>query len=348
MANYAPVLERTRGTTIESLHYGAATVVDSAGNLIAWIGNPQLVTFLRSAAKPFQALPFIERGGAPSFGLLPSEVAQICASHSGTNLHVDTVRGIQKKVGVNESHLQCGTHPPMDEDTRNALIRAGKEPEPIRHNCSGKHTGMLAHAKLRNLPLKNYLDLTHPVQESIVAAFAEMCKIPSENIHFGTDGCSAPNFAIPLYNAALGYARLCDPRDLPKARAKACAEITSAMMAHPIFVSGPGRFDTMLMEIGRGRFVVKGGAEGYQALGIMPGLTEANRRGVGIALKISDGDLNENVRAAVMIEILRQIGYLNEENLKALSKFAPVQKIYNWRNLRVGESRTVFRLERNE
>lgn len=348
MADYIPVLTRTRGTTVESLHYGAATVVDSDGKLLAWIGNPQLVTFLRSSAKPFQALPFIERGGARIFGLLPSEIAQICASHSGTNLHVNTVRGILEKVGINESDLQCGTHPPLDENARNALIRAGEAPTPIHHNCSGKHTGMLAHAKMRGLPLDNYLDLTHPVQSSIVTAFAEMCQISPNEIHFGTDGCSAPNFAIPLFNAALGYARLCDPYALPSERAKACRDITLGMMTYPELVSGSGRFDTVMMKVGRGRFVVKGGAEGYQALGIMPSLTKANARGIGIVLKISDGDANGKVRAAVMVEILHQLGYLDEEDLQTLSAFAPVQKIYNWRKLRVGESRTIFRLERNE
>lgn len=348
MANYTPLLERTRGTTVESLHYGAATVVDSSGKLLAWIGNPQLATFLRSAAKPFQALPFIERGGAPAFNLLPPEIAQICASHAGANRHVDTVRGIQQKVGIRESHLQCGAHPPMDEEARNALIRAGQKPTPIRHNCSGKHTGMLAHAKMRELPLESYLDPAHPVQKDIVKTFAEICQIAPDEIKFGTDGCSAPNFAIPLYNAALGYARLCDPRELPAPRAKACKTISAAMIAHPDLVSGTGRFDTVMMQVGRGRFVVKGGAEGYQALGILPDLTEAGSKGVGIALKISDGDASEKVRAAVMVEILRQLGYLTDEDLRELVNFAPVQTIYNWRKLKVGESRTIFELEQED
>ena len=146
MSNYAPVLERTRGIRAESLHYAAAALVDSSGKLLAWIGNPQLDTFLRSAAKPFQAIPFIERGGERVFGLSPREIAQICASHTGTDMHADAVRGIQAKIGVDESNLQCGSHPPMDKGTAERLIFEGKEPTPIRHNCSGKHTGMLAYA----------------------------------------------------------------------------------------------------------------------------------------------------------------------------------------------------------
>ncbi len=346
MKDYAPLLERTRGTTVESLHYGAAAVVDSTGKLLAWIGNPQLTTFLRSAAKPFQALPFIEEGGARAFNLLPHEIAQICASHSGTDLHAQTVDGILKKIGLNESHLQCGAHPPMDQATAERLIAEGKQPPPLRHNCSGKHSGMLAYAQMRSLPLDTYLERAHPIQQDILGSFAEMCEIAPEEIKLGTDGCSAPNFAIPLYNAALGYARLCDPRKLPTERAQACETITSAMMAHPEYVSGLGRFDTRLMQVGRGRFVVKGGAEGYQSLGILPNLTGTSLKGVGIALKISDGDPNGNVRAAVMIEILHQLGYLDETDLAELAAFAPVRTIYNWRNLKVGEARTIFKLEK--
>ena len=342
--SYAPLLERTRGTTVESLHYGAAAVVDSSGKLLARIGDPQTVTFLRSAAKPFQALPFIEQDGARVFNLLPHEISQICASHGGTDLHAQTVNGILEKIGANENHLQCGTHPPLDKDTTERLIAEGVKPTSLRHNCSGKHSGMLAYAKLRNLPLENYLDREHPIQQDILQAFAEMCQIDESKIALGTDGCSAPNFATPLYHAAFGFARLCDPRDLPEKRAAACQTITSAMMTHPEYVSGFGRFDTRLMQVGGGKFVVKGGAEGYQALGIVPNLTGTGPKGVGIALKISDGDPHGTVRAAVMLEILRQLGYLNDAQLAGLAEFAPVQTIYNWRKLAVGESRTIFKI----
>lgn len=346
MQTYAPLLERTRGTTVESLHYGAAAVVDSSGRLLASIGDPQMITFLRSAAKPFQALPFIERGGARAFNLLPHEIAQICASHGGTDLHAQTVSGILEKINLDEAHLQCGSHPPLDRTTTERLIAEGIQPTSLRHNCSGKHSGMLAHAQMRGLPVDSYLDREHPIQQDILQTFAEMCQVEVETIKLGTDGCSAPNFAIPLYNAALGYARLCDPRALSAERAQACETITSAMTTHPKYVSGFGRFDTRLMQIGRGKFVVKGGAEGYQSLGILPDLMVAGSKGVGIALKISDGDAKESVRAAVMLEILLQLGYLDKSQLAELAEFAPSQTIYNWRKLEVGESRTIFELER--
>ena len=346
MQPYAPVLERTRGTRAESLHYAAAALVDSSGKLLAWIGNPQQDTFLRSSAKPFQVMPFIEQGYARDLGLLPRQISQICASHGGTDMHAEAVRGIQEKIDIDESFLQCGSHPPLDKETNETLIRRGEKPTSIRHNCSGKHTGMLAFAKMRGLPLDNYLDPEHPIQKDILVTFSEMCQISINEINIGTDGCSAPNFSIPLYNTALGFARLADPQKLPEKRANACKTVTSSMMAHPEMVSGFGRFDTRLMQVGRGKLVAKTGAEGYQAVGILPDLTEASPKGVGIALKISDGDATGRVREAVMIEILRQFGILNKTELAELSEFGPINEIFNWRKIKVGESRPVFELER--
>ena len=351
-APYSPALERTRGTKNESLHYASAAIVDSSGTLLAWIGNPQLDTFLRSSAKPFQGMPFIEQGYARALGLVPREIAQLCASHTGTDMHVDVVRGIQAKAGIEEHHLQCGSHPPIDEETKNRLIIQGENPTPIRHNCSGKHSGMLVFAKERGLPLDNYLSSEHPIQKDILKTVSEMCLIAPEKIGIGIDGCSAPNFSMPLYNAALGFARFCDPHALEKKRAKACATITSAMIAYPEMVSGFGRFDTRLMQVGRGKLIAKGGAEGYQAVGVLPNpgtmsnLTEASPKGVGIAIKVSDGDPSEKVRAAIMLEILRQLEILNETELAELAEFGPVNPIYNWRKIKVGESRPVFELRK--
>ncbi len=336
---YQPIFELTRGEIVESVHFGAFAVVDSHGRLLASAGDPNLVTFLRSSAKPFQALPFIERGGHKQFGFTPKEIALMCASHSGTDEHVETIRGMQSKIGVSVEDLLCGMHDPMHQATRDAMLLRGEQTSPYRHNCSGKHTGMLAHARLRNLPTANYLDFDHPVQQAILQAFAEMCDIPAEKIELGIDGCSAPNFAIPLYNAAYGFARLCDPFALQSKRAEACRVITSAMMSHPEMVAGPDRFDTLLMQAAAGHIVAKGGAEGYQAVGVLPGVLAAESPGIGIAIKISDGDSNDRARTGVALSILKTLGALDDAQLTQLAAFGPVKQIYNYRKLHTGKSR---------
>jgi L-asparaginase II len=341
---YQPMVELTRGLIVESIHFGAVAVVDVNGRLVASYGEPETVTYLRSTTKPFQALPFIEREGDTHFKLTPREIAMICASHSGTDEHVATVRGMQEKIGVAESDLQCGVHYPYHAPTSEAMKARGEQPTPNRHNCSGKHTGMLAHAKMRQLSISDYLDTTHPVQESILQAFADMTDVPADKVELGTDGCSAPNFAVPLYNAALSFARLCDPVHLPTRRAAACRRITQSMMAHPDMVGGPGRFDTRLMEIGQGRIVAKGGAEGYQGIGLMPGALGTNSPALGIALKISDGDPNSRARPLAVLEVLRQLGALQESQLAELAAFGP-QTLTNWRDIPVGVSRAAFKLK---
>lgn len=341
-ANYVPLYHLTRGDTVESVHYGAIAVVDSHGRLLAWAGDVQTVTFLRSTAKPFQALPFVERGGMEHFGLTPAELAVICASHSGTDRHVAVVRSIQQKAGLQEDQLQCGVHPPYHAPTAEALRARGEAPTPNRHNCSGKHSGMLAHAVLRGLPLDDYLALEHPVQQSIRETLTTMAGLSPDQLHIGTDGCSAPNFAIPLYHAAWAYARLVDPHDQPPERQRACHQIVSAMTSHPDLVGGPGRFDTRLMQVAGHKLVAKGGAEGYQGLGIRP---RTGQHGIGIALKIADGDAARRARAAVVLETLRQLQVLNEDELQSLADFGPRRPVHNWRQRIVGEGYPVFRLQ---
>jgi L-asparaginase II len=353
----APFFELTRGRMTESTHYGHIAVVDSAGRLLASYGDPQTVAFLRSSAKPFQALPFVERGGVEHFGFTTRELALACASHQGSALHIETVQSMQQKVGVSEAQLQCGVHLPSDPVMFRSFVASGQEPTPNYNNCSGKHTAMLAHAKMRGLPLENYLELDHPIQQDILGTFADMCGIERQAVELGIDGCSAPNFAVSLYNAALGMARLCDPASLPDVRAAACRQITSAMNEYPEMVSAPGEFDCELMRACEGKLVTKRGAEGFQILGLMPGILAPGSRGVGIALKVSDGDASRlsmqlesttRVRPAAVMEILRQLGVVTELQLQSLSAFGPEKPVRNHRGIITGQSRPVFVLQRYE
>ena len=349
-----PLFEVTRGDIVESTHYGSIAVVDSTGKLISSYGDPQEVAFLRSSAKPFQVLPFVERGGVEYYRFTPRELSISCASHEGSDLHVQTVLGIQRKIGLEEDFLQCGVHMPGDVEAFKALIVNHRQPSPNQNNCSGKHTAMLACAKMRDLPLANYLDLAHPIQQDILSVFAEMARISVEAVHLGTDGCSAPNFAIPLFHAAYAMARLCDPRELSDERASACRKITSAMTTHPEMVSAYGEFDEQLMRAGEGKIVCKRGAEGYQIVGILAGVLGPDSPGIGITVKVSDGDASRlsiglestnRVRPAVVVEILRQLGVLSSKQQQALAAFGPEKPITNHRGLITGTSHPTFKLQ---
>jgi L-asparaginase II len=286
MSEPAPLFELTRGRIVESTHYGHIAIVDAPGKLLASYGDPHTVAFTRSSAKPFQVLPFVEHDGVRHFGLTQTELALACASHEGSDEHMRVVASIQAKAGILESQLQCGIHNPGDASAFRSLLQRGEHPTPNRNNCSGKHSAMLAYAKLRGLPLEGYLENEHPIQKDILAAFAEMCMLPTGEVELGIDGCSAPNFAVPLYNTALAFARLCDVRDLPEGRAQACQLITAAMTGQPEMISGPAEFDCRLMQVGQGKIICKRGAEGFQAIGLLPGAMGPNSRGLGIAFKV--------------------------------------------------------------
>jgi len=353
---YAPLIEVTRGEIVESIHFGAFAVVDSTGKFLAGCGDPGICTFLRSSAKPFQALPLVERGGVEQFGFSERELALICASHSGTDEHLNVVLGLQKKIGIQESQLLCGRHPISDEPTAEAMLLRGEQPRINRHNCSGKHSGMLAHAKMRNLSLDDYILKEHPVQQTILKVFSEMCAMDPSQVEVGIDGCSVPTFAVSLKQAAYAMARLCEPTQLEQTRADACLRITHAMTHNPDMVAGPGRFDTDLMTVADGMILSKAGAEGYQVVGLMPGAVNTSNLGIGIALKISDGDLGGHVRPTfpgistdsrarpiAILSILKQLGALTSAQLDRLSGY-DVRSICNWQKVPVGEYRTVFQL----
>lgn len=346
-----PLLEVTRGKVVEAVHYGSIAVVDSHGKLIASYGDPDTVAFLRSSAKPFQAIPFVEHGGVEHFGYTETELSISCASHIGSAMHVQAVAAMQRKIGIEESQLQCGAHLPDDAPMFKELITSGRAPTANLNNCSGKHTTMLAYAKLRGYSLEDYLDIDHPLQQDILDSFSDVCLIPTRDISIGVDGCSAPNFAVPLFNAALGMARLCDPHALAEPRASACKKITAAMMAHPEMISGYGEFDQQLMKTGEGKILCKRGAEGFQIVGLMPGALGHNSAGMGIALKVMDGDASRlggnlnwgsRARPAVMLEALRQLGALSTKQEQALAAFGPALEVKNHRGIVTGQSQPVF------
>ena len=352
-AGYLPVLEVSRGDVVESLHYGAVAVVSSAGELLARYGDPDSLTYLRSSAKPFQALPLIESAALGRFGLSAQQLAVICASHSGTDEHVAVVASIHARVGLTEADLQCGTHPADDPATRRRMQEKRQAPTPIRHMCSGKHSGMLALSRQLGASLSDYLSPQHPVQRKILEALAEMAGVPEAQIAVGTDGCSAPTFALPLRAAAWAFARLADPQGQAAARREACQQVFSAMVSYPALVHGVGEFDTRVMEVGAGQLLCKRGAEGYCGMSLRPGVLGRGSPAVGVAIKIADGDLGRRSdvppgnRAAtrVVLKTLQDLGALDASQLEALAEFGP-QPVTNKRQFEVGWMRACFSLER--
>lgn len=276
--NDTPLAVLRRGGLVESLHRGRYAVCDVDGAVLESGGDAGERTWVRSSAKPFQALPLVASGAADSIGLTGEELAVACGSHRGEEAHIEAARSILRKAGLSEAHLESGAHPPSYRPAAEALARAGETPGAVHGNCSGKHAGMLALCVHRGYETEGYRDRDHPVQREILSAVRAMCGLDDEEITLGGDGCGAPAFAMPLRSLATGFARL-NAGKAPEPFADAALRIREAMREHPFMVAGTGMLDTRLMR--DSQVVCKSGAEGIFAAGLPDG--------TGIAIKISDG-----------------------------------------------------------
>jgi L-asparaginase II len=339
----ASLVEVWRGPIVESRHRGHLIAVDGRGRTIAALGQPETVTYVRSSGKPFQAMPVIVSGAADRFGFTEQEIAIACGSHSGESIHVDTVRSMLGKIGRDESALKCGVHEPFSAEVARELTRTQKSPSVLQNNCSGKHAAMLALALHLSAPTESYDELSNPVQQAIAKTVSQFSDVLLDQMAFGVDGCGAPVFGMPVRAMALMYARLvAPPEDFDDATRAASQRIIKAMIDFPEMVGGTkDRLDTELIKAGDGRLISKIGAEGVYTVGVLP--CAAWPDGLGLALKIEDGD-DHRARPPAVIEALRQLNVLAEEELSALASYAPTI-IRNRRGERVGEARAAFTLE---
>ena len=337
-----PLVEVWRGPIVESVHRGHLAAVDGSGKTVAELGSPGLVTFFRSSSKAFQALPVIISGAADRFEFTEKEIALACGSHSGEPMHVETARGMLHKIGLDESALKCGTHEPFSVEVTRELIRKQEEPNVLQNNCSGKHAAMLGLAKHLDAPTAGYDQRDNPVQQAIARIVSQFCGLPIDELKVGIDGCGVPVFGLPVRAMALGYANLISPDErFDSVTREACRRIVSAMMQFPEMIGGSkDRLDTELIKTGKGRLISKIGAEGVYTVGVMP--CAEWPKGLGLAIKIDDGD-DRRARPPAVIEALKQLKVLSDEDLAPLSDYAPIP-ITNRRGEHVGEARAAFTL----
>jgi len=318
--------------------------VDGTGQLIAYLGDPDTVTYLRSSAKPFQALPLVTTGAADRFGFTEKEIALACASHSGEPIHTETVLSMLNKIGLGPEALKCGVHEPFSAEETRRLREQGEEPNVLQNNCSGKHAGMLALALHLGAPTESYNQLDNPIQAVIRDTVAKFSGTPVQDLAIGIDGCAVPCFGVSVSAMARMYAHLVSPPIgfADEARA-ACRRIVAAMIEYPEMIGGTtDRLDTEMVRAAKGRVISKIGAEGLYTVGVLP--CEEWPSGLGLALKIEDGE-NFRARPTVVIEALRQLGVLENEALAAVARYARFP-IRNRLGDEVGEVRPSFELSR--
>jgi len=317
-----PILCRvTRGDLTESIHVVFAVAIDETGTVFYSTGDPYYPTCIRSSLKPFQAAAAVKAGAVDAAGFSDDELAMMCASHNGEDIHVKTVQSMLNKLGLSTADLECGSHFPSDKITRRKMIKDGKNAEQFHNNCSGKHVGMLALAKHLGQGIKGYIQKEHPVQKEIFNLVNELTG--AENIPTETDGCSAPTPFMSLETIARLFQKLA-AGETPE-----LSRVFDAMCSHPHLVGGTNHFDSLFIEALAGRGITKVGGESVRGVA----LKKPNGGSIGIALKILDG----NFRALPLatMKLLEHLELLTDAELQKLFKFR-MKILKNHNQLKIG------------
>jgi len=281
----------SRGGIPESRHRVHAVVCDQRGRVLMRAGDPQQLSFIRSALKPFQAQVFVSSGACEQGGHDDRALAIACASHAGEAVQAREAFKILWRADLEAEQLQCPIPP-------------GRQ-SPLEHNCSGKHAAFLATCRRLHWPLESYLQPDHPLQQQVLKRVGELLGMPGAELVTARDDCGAPTLQLQLAQMALLFAHL-GAGEQPELE-----RLSRAMLAHPDLVAGEGRFDTAVMRSGHGQVLSKGGAEGIQCLSRVG-------EGLGLAIKVEDGA--SRAKHAVALQLMRQLEWLTPLTLEELSQ----------------------------
>lgn len=329
----AELVREYRGTIAENIHHGRIAVVSDQGEVIYRVGDPEAMTFYRSASKPLQALPVLVRGLDKTFGLNDQELAVMAGSHAGEPEHLKAVLGILEKSSLLEGEMIMSPTYPGHRDSREEMLCRNVPPRKALHNCAGKHGATMMIQRLLTGSTEDYWHPESAVQQEILSYIAQLSEWPVENIGLGIDGCGVPVFAVPLRCIATAYMKLACPDKIASAKlAQAAERMTFAINHAPLMMRGTGHVCTVLNQ--DTNIIAKAGARGVYALGL-------KKERLGISLKFEDG--TEDYWTIAIAEILRQLNYINKDTIRQLEVLTP-PSLYSDSGTKVGEVCAVFQL----
>ena len=303
-------IEIRRGEHLESTHRVHARVATPDGVALSF-GDPDRLVFMRSSAKPMQALPLVEDGVLEALGLGDDALALACASHNAEPVHVALAARILAAAGCDEGDLECGGHAPIEPTVAEGRMRQGDVFGPLDSNCSGKHAGMLALCRHRGWATEGYRLPKHPVQRRMAGTIALWTGLPEAEIATAVDGCGVVCFAVPLRAMVDAFLRFASAKP-----GDAAARVTRAMREHPFLVGGSRRLCTDLTVATGGRILSKVGAEGvYSAW--CPDDGAGGRFAVGV--KVEDG--SRRAVECALVGVLESAGLLEPAELDALAAY---------------------------
>lgn len=315
-----------RGNFTESVHLVDAVVIDADGKTVASFGDANKITYPRSSIKMIQAFMLLEAGAFEKFNLTKNEVALACASHNGEPIHVDLVTQWHKKVGLVEDNLVCGAHLPYDTESAHDMIRNNVKPTRYHNNCSGKHSGILCGIMAANRDIKSYDKYDHWAQINLRKVLSNLSGLNLDKAEWGVDGCGIPSYTMSLIGMAKGMSALLG-KNKSQEWNNAAEIICDSVSAAPYCVSGRNSLCTEVIDVTKGRTIVKAGAEGMYC-GVI------RDQGLSYTLKVRDGAFRAAEIASAAI--LQGFSGLTEEESLKLSRYTrPTMK--NWVGTEVGK-----------
>lgn len=344
-----------RNGIVENRHFIHVAVVDSTGRLLYTAGDPSRLTLIRSAAKPAQALAILETGCLEEYGFDEADLALICASHSSEDRHITRAKALMDSIGAVETDLRCGPHPANMPEIERLWAKRDFTPTPMYNNCSGKHAGMLAGAKMIGAEFKDYHEPDHAIQLRVKQVVEDLCGEQRDTVQWGNDGCNLPAPALPLHLLGSMFAEFARAADVENhdgtngstsnsEHVQGCARVFRAMSRYPEMVAGEGRFCTALMRAYEGALFGKVGACACYGVGVRK--SERTRQlgakgAIGIALKIEDGNIDMGY--AAVAEVLERLEIGSADTRKKLASFHK-KEVLNTAGVVVGSVHYAFEL----
>ena len=305
MENNPVIAENIRGHRIETIHRGSFALVDMHGTLQWGVGNFRNKVFPRSSAKVFQALAALNEDIIDEYHLTEQEIALLVSSHNGEDIHVETVKAIAEKAGITEKDFMCGHDYPWYK--KDCLSTKFTQPSSFHHQCSGKHVALLMLAQKCGYTLHSYHEEHHNVQQRIIGLLEMMCDYHIAEKDSAIDGCSIPNWSLPLINLALGYAKFGTGEYLAEKTKKNAHKIMQSVWNNPLMIGGSNRHCSKIAKELKNHAFAKIGADGVYGAAFP-------EYGLGLAIKIDDGSAKAS--EVVLNHIMDKIGVLDDANIQ--------------------------------
>jgi|YNPMSStandDraft_2_1061718.scaffolds.fasta_scaffold00003_83 L-asparaginase II len=319
-----------RGKLAEKIYEIYYILIDEDLNILSYSGNINYITYSRSTAKPFQLIPLLTNDGHNYYNFNEKEISLMCSSHFAEDYHIETLKQIIEKIGINEDDLLCPKTYSRNKVIREEQIKRGYKESKLFSDCSAKHCQMIAYSLIKGYPFidkskivydnlrgkndyYNYRMLDHPVQKDIFDIISFIYETDKKDIYIGIDGCGVPVFSSSIINMAKAYLKLILCKSGDQKIDNALNIIKSSMTKYPQMISGTDGLCSILTSIFNGNGIFKVGADGVYCGGFIK-----DNKAYAISLKVLDG--NYEVSEFALVNILKNEGYLNFiDNIKNIS-----------------------------